>query len=200
MYKLPTTVYVFDREYKIRDDGDFRLVLDVVTACQDVDLTQEEQTVTALILFYDGLESREDVLLEFDTQELLQEAIKQMMDFISCGDKGVGHKVNYKLIDWKSDETLIVSAINPMLGDGNDIRRMEYMHWWTFISYYMGIGESVLSTVVGIRNKIIKGKKLDDYEKTFKRDNPEYFNWKNNNKTQDEINLENDIMNLWKSD
>ena len=198
MYKLPKTVQVFDREYRIREDGDFRLVLDVVTACQDVDLTQEEQTVTAIILFYDGLETREDVFMEFDTQELLQEAIKQMMDFISCGDTGVGHKVNYKLIDWQTDEKLIVAAINPILGAGKDVRNIEYMHWGTFISYYMGIGESALSTVVGIRNKIIKGKKLDDYEKTFKRDNPEYFNWKNN-KTQDELKFENDIMDLWKN-
>ena len=198
MYEIPKTVQVFDRKYRIREDGDFRLVLDVVTACQDVDLTQEEQTVTAIILFYDGLETREDVFMEFDTQELLQEAIKQMMYFISCGDTGVGHKVNYKLIDWQTDEKLIVAAINPILGAGKDIRNIEYMHWWTFISYYMGIGESALSTVVGIRNKIIKGKKLEDYEKTFKRDNPEYFNWKNN-KTQDELKFENDIMDLWKN-
>ena len=199
MYSLPTTVEVFDREYKIRQDGDFRLIIDVVTACQDVDFTDEERAVTALILFYDGLESYEDVIQEFDTKELLQEAIKSMMDFIGCGeDSSVGYKSNYKLIDWKQDEKLIVSAINPMLGAGNDIRRIEYMHWWTFISYYMGIGESALSTVVGIRNKIIKGKKLEDYEKSFKRDNPEYFKWREN-KSQQEMEFENEIMDLWKN-
>ena len=41
----------------------------------------------------------------------------------------------------------------------------------------MSIGESTLSTVVGIRLKIVKGKPLAKYEKEFRRNNPEYFNW-----------------------
>lgn len=199
MYELPVTVEVFDRLYKIRENGDFRLIMDVVTACQDPDLTQEEQTVTSIILFYEGIDTYKDVIQEFETPELLQEAINQIKKFISCGeDETVGYKVNHKLIDWKQDEKLIVSAINPMLGAGNDIRHINYMHWWTFISYYMGIGESVLHTVVGIRNKIIKGKKLEDYEKTFKRDNPEYFKWRES-KSQEEMEFENEIMDLWKN-
>ena len=45
------------------------------------------------------------------------------------------------------------------------------------MGYYISIGESVLSTVVGIRHKIATGKKLEKYEKDFKKDNPNYFNF-----------------------
>lgn len=198
MYELPTTVDVFDRTYKIRQNGDYRLILKVVTACYNPDFTQDEQAVAALILFYDGVDTAEDVFNEFETMELLQEAVRQMMIFISCGDdNSSGYKTNHKLIDWKNDEKLIVSAINPMLGQGQDIRFIKYMHWWTFISYYMGIGESALSTVVGIRSKIIKGKKLEKYEQEFRRDNPEYFNWQQLEKTQDEKDFENYIKDIW---
>ena len=60
------------------------------------------------------------------------------------------------------------------------------MHWWTFISYYMGIGEGGLATVVSIRDKIIKGKKLEKYEKEFKQHNPQYFKWREAVKTEEE--------------
>ncbi len=41
------------------------------------------------------------------------------------------------------------------------------MHWWTFIGYYMGIGESVFSEVINIRSKNQKHKKLEKNEKEF---------------------------------
>lgn len=46
------------------------------------------------------------------------------------------------------------------------------------MGYYCSIGESILSTVVNIRDKIVKGKKLEKHEKEFKRNNPQYFNWR----------------------
>lgn len=198
MYELPTTVDVFDRTYQIRENGDYRLILEVVTVCNNPDFTKDEQAVAALTLFYDNIDTAEDVFNEFESTELLQEAVKQMMIFISCGeDNSTGYKTKHKLIDWKSDEKLIVSAINPMLGQGKDVRMIPYMHWWTFISYYMGIKESALSTVVGIRSKIVKGKKLETYEQEFRQDNPEYFNWQQSEKTQDEKDFENYIKNIW---
>lgn len=200
MYELPTTVDVFDRTYQIRQNGDYRLILEVVTAWRKPDFTQDERAVAALTLFYDGVDTAEDVFNEFETVDLLQEAAKQMMFFISCGDDDSnGYKTNYELIDWKNDEKLIVSAINPMLGQGQDVRFIKYMHWWTFISYYMGIRESALATVVEIRGKIVKGKKLEKYEQEFRRDNPEYFNWRQSEKTQDEKDFEEYIKDIWKN-
>lgn len=198
MYELPTTVNVFDRTYRIRNRGDYRTLILVNKTLSHPDLGKEEKALAALILFYDELENTDDVLNEFETSELLQEAIKQMQIFISCGeDDSVGYKTNYKLYDWEKDEKLITSSINPMLGQGQDIRAFEYMHWWTYISYFMGIKESPLSNVVGIRDKIIKGKKLEKYEQEFRRDNPEYFNWQQAEKSQEEKDFENYIKDIW---
>ena len=41
------------------------------------------------------------------------------------------------------------------------------MHWWTFFGLYMEIGESTFSTVVSIRDKKRRGKKLEKWEREF---------------------------------
>jgi len=45
------------------------------------------------------------------------------------------------------------------------------MHWWTFLGYFNEIGECLLSTVINIRQKKNKGKKLEKYEQEFYRAN-----------------------------
>ena len=45
------------------------------------------------------------------------------------------------------------------------------------MGYFNAIGESALATVVGIRSKKKKKKKLEKYEMQFRRDNPQYFTW-----------------------
>ena len=75
---------------------------------------------------------------------------------------------------------MIVSAINNVAH--TEIRALPYLHWWTFTGYYMAIGECPLSMVVGIRNKLAKHKKLEKYELEFKRQNPQYFTWKKDQK------------------
>jgi hypothetical protein len=45
------------------------------------------------------------------------------------------------------------------------------------MAYFNAVGESALATVVGIRDKIAKGKKLEKYERQFRQDNPQYFTW-----------------------
>lgn len=176
MYELPTAVSINDEEYLIRKQADYRVILDVIDALQDPELTQEEKVFAALIIFYDGIDSVESVVTSFDSADKLHEAVKLMYSFINCGDEDIGYKTHHKVIDWVQDEKLIVSAINNVAH--TEIRALNYLHWWTFIAYYMAVGESSLATVVGIRDKISRGKKLDDFEKQFKRDNPEYFRWK----------------------
>jgi hypothetical protein len=59
----------------------------------------------------------------------------------------------------------------------------------------MSIGESVLSTVVGIRNKLIKGKKLEKFEQDYRRDNPQYFTW--NSRSAKEQQMDDFVRQLW---
>lgn len=41
------------------------------------------------------------------------------------------------------------------------------MHWWTFLGYFNEIGQGNFSFIVGIRDKLNYGKKLEKHEKEF---------------------------------
>lgn len=193
MYELPTTVEVAGIERKIRNDGDFRMVLDCFSVLNDVDLTKQERAYCALIIFYEGIDEIQDIDLLLNTEE----AITQMYKFFNLGEEEVAHTTaSPKLIDWEADSNIICSAINNVIND--EIRLKPYVHWWTFMGYYMAVGQSTLSTIVGIRSKIKKGKKLEKWEQEFKRDNPKYFVWDAKTATQKEDDLL--ALSLWNKD
>ena len=173
MYALPITFDIEGKTYHIRDKGDYRMVLECFNALNDVELSEMERIITSIFIFYSDFEGVEDVLLLYEKE--LEELISKMFDFMNCGGQQAGSKTDFKAVDWEADEQLICSAINNVAN--TEIRSVEYCHWWTFMGYYCAIGESPLSTVVGIRSKIAKGKKLEKYENEFRRDNPQYFNW-----------------------
>jgi len=187
MYELPITVTVDEIEYPIRNKADYRTILGVIDLLNDPELTNEEKVISALIVFYDNFKDMDDIISHFGNN--LTEAIQAMMLFINCGEEDDSRN-DTKLIDWKQDEKLIISGVNKIAGQ--EVRALKYLHWWTFISYYMSIGEGPLSTVVSIRSKLAKGKKLDDSEREFRRENPSYFIWKDK-----EIESRNLIDSVW---
>ena len=191
MYELPTEIIVKDIPYQIRNRGDYRMILDVFSGLEDDELEQNERVISALMIFYENFNELEDVLACGDD---LEELVKQMYDFFN-GDKVKANEVKKarKLLDWEGDSALISAAINHV--SGKEIRSEPYIHWWTFLSYYMSVGESVLSTVISIRDKTANGKKLEKWEQDYKRDNPQYFRWKY--KTVDEIDAENWLKSVW---
>ena len=130
MWALPTTVQVLDREYAVRNKGDFKTILKIIKTSKEPDLNPIEREVAILCLFYDGLDEPDDVFNEFETPEYKQEAHRQLSIFISCGDADdcQGIHTRYPLMDWEFDEQLIITGINPQLGNGMDIRSLEYMH------------------------------------------------------------------------
>lgn len=170
MYSLPISVEVNQASFGIREKGDFRMVLDCFKALNDEELSQQEKIITALIIFYEDFNSVEDI----GRCDCVEELVNFMMNFFNAGEESNGKAESHKLIDWDADETLICSAINKVAN--KEIRAEKYIHWWTFLGYYMAIGECSLSYIVGIRNKIVKGKKLEKYEKEFRQENPQYFN------------------------
>lgn len=74
-------------------------------------------------------------------------------------------------MDWEHDESVLIPAINRVAG--KEVRSVKYIHWWTFIGFYMEIGECVFSEVIYIRQKLRKKQKLEKYERDFYRDNKE---------------------------
>ena len=69
MYTLPTTVKIRDNDFKIRNKGDFRMVLDCFNALQDNNLSQQERVISSLIIFYDDVHSYEDLCVLFKDDE-----------------------------------------------------------------------------------------------------------------------------------
>lgn len=168
MYELPTSLEIDGINYGIRSD--FRVILDIFRAFEDEELDKSEKWQVAIqILFIDW----EDIMN-------YEEAIEKASWFINCGRKPID-KITPKRIDWEQDFQYIIAPINTMFrGKSNDIRLEEYVHWWTFMGYFNEIGESTLSTIVGIREKIRKGKKLDKHEQEFYDESPEIVNFEMN--------------------
>lgn len=194
MFEIPISVKVGEQSYDIRRKGDFRMVLDCFSALNDLELEKAERLIAALIIFYECFNDVEDVL-NCD-EELLGTLVKEMYKFFNCGnDSDIGNKVKHNLIDWEQDQQLICSAVNNVAK--KEVRLEEYLHWWTFMGYYLAIGESPLSTIVSIRHKIVEGKKLEKYEREFREENPQYFDW--NSKSLEEQEANQTIMEMWNS-
>lgn len=170
MYNLPTSIEVNGRQHKIREKGDYRMVLSCFDALNDEELTPYERSVAALIIFYEDMSDIEDVADWKDAEEGLQ----KMYDFFNCNQPEIKQSHhNYNLIDWNADENLICSAINTVAR--KEIRAERYMHWFTFYGYYMAIGDCVLTSIITIRYKIASGTKLEKHEQKFRQENPQYF-------------------------
>lgn len=172
MYELQTSVQIGQASFNITNKGDFRMVLDCFKALNDKELSTTEQMYASLIIFYEDFNSLDDV---FARSDILASLHEEMVKFLNGGESELQSNThNYKLIDWEKDSNLICSAINNVAKQ--EIRALDYLHWWTFLGYYTAVGECPLSTIVSIRYKIAKSKKLEKHEKQFRQENPEYFN------------------------
>lgn len=189
MYGLPTKLNIGGVDYDIRENGDFRVVISTFSILEDTSLTKKERIAAALCNFYEDMEELDD-LAQFSD---LQEALNQMFWFFNAGRPESERKDEVKLIDWEDDSAMICAAINDV--SGKEIRAEAYLHWWTFIGYYMSVKESTMSTVISIREKIQKNKKLEKWEREYKSHNPQYFRWKR--KTADELDAENWVLKQW---
>ena len=188
-YDIPVSVNIDGVDYKIRNRGDYRVVLDCFAALNDAELSTSERIFAALIIFYEDLNDLTDVFL----LDNLKAAIDGMYNFFQCGESSATNKAEPKLVDWKKDAQLISSAINKIAG--KELRLEPYVHWWTFMGYYMAIGDCPLSTVIGIRSKIVKGKHLEKHEREFRNNNPEFFVWDRSTVEQKEAQLW--VDNVW---
>lgn len=190
MYEIPTYIQLGEQSYAIREQGDYRMVLDCFKALNDDELSIRERIYSSLIIFYDDMEDIEDL----DKFEDINEAIKAMYVFFNCGGELIEEvKQTPRLIDWEHDEQLICSAINKVAGQ--EIRSIPYIHWWTFMGWYLAIGESPLSHIVGIRHKLATNQKLEKYEKKFQQENPQYFTMEF--MTEEDREYEDFLKNVW---
>ena len=157
-YDLPTTINVGGKDYPIRYG--WRSVVDVLAALNDSALDDQGKFAAMLQIIYPGWKTIPG--------DFLQEAIEKACEFIDCGEKQT--KTNKrKTMDWEQDAPLIIAAVNNVAK--TEVRANPNIHWWTFYGWYMSIGESLFSSVIHIRAKQAKGKKLEKHEEEFYREN-----------------------------
>lgn len=157
-YELPTSLIIGEVAYSIRPG--WRVVLDIFAAMNDPDLDREAVSDVILRLFYP----------EWITipGKDIPEAIEKACDFMDCGHKKDDTR-RPRLVDWEQDGAIIMPAINSVAG--REVRLDPDIHWWTFHGWYMSIEGGLFSSVLRIRQKQSKGKKLDKYEEEFLREN-----------------------------
>lgn len=155
---LPKSVEVCGVRREV--NADFRDILDIIARLSDSDTPEQERAYVALALFYREFNSMPPGHYEA--------AAQQLQIFLNCGSEDYGPP-SPKVIDWEQDQAMIVADVNKVAG--REIREMPFCHWWTFISWFNGIGDGQLSTVVSIREKKRKGKPLSEWEREFYRAN-----------------------------
>jgi len=152
VWQLPTEAVFGGRHYSIHTD--YRDVLEIFSYFEDPDLPDYVKWRIALALFFE----------EEIPPVHRQEAMAFLSEFLT-GGKGETASDGPKLLDWEQDGCVIAAEINKVAGQ--EIRALPFVHWWTFLGWFHGIGEGQLSALVGIREKLRKGKKLEPHEKDF---------------------------------
>ena len=174
---LPKSLTVGGVGYKIRSD--YREILDICAAVSDPGFDAQERAFVALSILFVNFESM--------PQEHYKEAVDKCHWFINGGDTPPDGK-QPKLMDWGQDFKHIIAPINRIMG--REIRAIKCMHWWTFLSAYMEIGDCYFSQIVNIRNKRVQGKALDKSEQEFYRKNRSAVDLKTKYTEQDDAALD----------
>lgn len=122
-------------------------------------------------------------------QEHYETALRQCFWFINCGEENQNRKAP-TLMNWEQDFKYIVSPINRVVG--LEVRSVDYLHWWSFISAYYEIGDCFFAQIVRIRDKRAKGKKLTKEEREFYRKNQQSIDLKTTYS-----DAENELLKQW---
>lgn len=170
-WEFPTSLNIGGIDYEIRTD--YRAVLDLLAALNDTELTDDDAKIEAY------MKSRVVLEIMFPKcddipPEHIQEAVSKVSEFIDMGISDTSKKP--KTMDWEQDAPILIPAINKVLN--TEIRAQKYIHWWTFLGAYMEIGESLFSNILHIRQKKVKGQKLEKWELNFYNENKSLIDFK----------------------
>lgn len=184
IYSLPKTLEIGDREYDI--GWDFKTILDIFVALNDPELDNTEKSIAAMSIFYPAFEARKDPMPADDYKE----AIEKCFWFINGGQNEKGNKKAPTLIDWEQDFSYIVAPINKIIGQ--DVRGLDNLHWWTFLSAFYEIGDCTFAQIVRIRDMKARGKPMSKEDRQ----------WYNRNRDIVDIRTtytenEDEIMRMW---
>lgn len=156
---LPKSLTVCGERFEI--NSDFRVALNLFSHLHDYEFSDMEKAyLTVKTIYVDEI-----------PDEKFIEALKQAYWFLNGGDMPKSEPLPVPLIDWEHDESIIFPAVNKAAG--KEVREVPYLHWWSFLGYMGEVGEGLYSTVINIRSKMARGKKLEKYEREFVNRNKE---------------------------
>ena len=145
--------------YAIRSD--YRDVLELLrwlNGQADSALDQSERWYVAMRLFYPEFAAL--------PQSLWPDATQFLTEFLAAGRREQP-RPGPALMDWQQDAPLIAAGISKAAGQ--DVRTLPYLHWWSFLAWFDAIGEGSFATVVAIRDKLRRGKRLENWELDYYR-------------------------------
>lgn len=175
-WSLPQAAEIGGKMYSIHTD--FRDVLEIIKKIQSSEPWFVKQKVLVALFYADY---KQMPAADYP------EAIRYLYDFISCGEPDDGKK-QPKLIDWEQDYNMISAEINKAAHC--EARSLPHLHWFTFVGYFYGIGDGQLSTIVSVRQKRQKGKKLEKWEQEFYREHKARIDFKNKYTTEEQAEMD----------
>jgi len=156
---LPNTVDINGVKYEI--NSDFRTSILFEIMMQDTSLSDEDNIIQALQLYYHRVP--EDI----DT------AIDKMLWLYRCGKdetslKGTGSNKTNQIYSYEYDEDYIYSAFLDQYGV--DLQDIEFLHWWKFKAMFKSLKEdNEIVKIMGYRamdlSKIKDKSQRDFYKK-----------------------------------
>lgn len=156
---LPMQAELGGVRYAIRSD--YRDVLELLrwlNGQADPALDQSERWYVAMRLFYPEFAAL--------PQPLWSDATQFLTEFLAAGRREQP-RPGPALMDWQQDAPLIAAGISKAAGQ--DVRTLPYLHWWSFLAWFDAIGEGSFATVVAIRDKLRRGKRLENWELDYYR-------------------------------
>ena len=180
-WNLPVDIEINGNKHPIRNNCDYRVVLDVICALNDNELSSEEKIQCALFIFYEDISKIQD----------FEKATKEMFFIINNGQEQEGANNKPPLMDWQHDFPQLAPPISRVLGYSvRDVN--NYTHYYDFIGAYMEIGDCTFANIVSIRNKRMKGKKLERWEQEFYQEHKKMIDLPQKLTTEDEEWLDSD--------
>lgn len=152
-WELPKSAEFDGKIYDHR--WDYREILKLLTLLGDEEKPEYLRWYAGLAYFFFG-EVPED-----------EGAMAYMASFLTAGET---NSPGPRLYDWEQDAQLIAAGVNAVAGF--EVRSRKDLHWWTFLGYFRAMGEGQFSFVVGIRQKLRRGQKLEPHELEYYRSNP----------------------------
>lgn len=183
--ELPRSLTVNGAEYVIRTD--YRDILKILVAFNDPELEEREKAYICLFILFESFEE-----IPQEDYEAASAAAVQFIDHRS--ESTDDPKKSPRLMDWEQDESLLFPAVNKVAGF--EVRSVKYLHWWTFMGYFMEISEGVFSNILSLRQKKVKHKKLEKWEREFWSANKDICVLKKriSKEEQEEINKLNELL------